>query len=79
MNQIERVTRNFTNSYKYITNLILNKNNHIKYNKRPNVIHSPFFMVQENKDITNIMGNIQFIKNDNNYSKILDDKSFHFV
>ena len=78
MQQLQELTQRYCKSYKTIKDLLLNPNNPINYNDETNVKDSPFYMIQAKENIFDIMGNIQLIKDDNNYSQILDDPSIKF-
>ena len=78
MQQLQEITQRYRSSYKTIKDLLLNPDNQIKYNDETNVQNAPFYMIQAKENIFDIMGNIQLIKDDNNYSEILDDPSIKF-
>mgnify|MGYP001366664579 CR=1 FL=1 len=78
MQKLQDITQRYRSSYKTIKDLLLNPDKPITYNDETNVRDSPFYMIKAKENIIDIMGNIQLIKDDNDYSQILDDPSINF-
>jgi len=78
MEQLQEITQLYRSSYKTIKNILLDNDNQIKYNDDTNVRDSPFYMIRAKENVFDIMGNIQLIKDEQDYSQILDDPSINF-
>lgn len=78
MEKLQEITQRYSQSYKVIKDILLDPSNEIKYNDETNVQDAPFFMIKSKDNIFDIMGNIQLIKDKENYSLMLDNSSINF-
>ena len=78
MEKLQEITQRYRLSYKVIKDILLNPSNEIKYNDETSVQDAPFFMIKAKENIFDIMGNIQLIRDKENYSQMLDNSSINF-